>query len=93
MPAQIVALIYVKPARVAVPPGVVTDTAPVVPFATIAVIVVGDSTVKLVAAVPPKLTAVALVKLVPVIVTVSPVVAMVGVKELTVGEPEMLIVT
>ncbi len=54
----------------AVPPGVVTDIIPLVPIATTAVILVALTTVKEVAAVPPKLTAVAPVKLVPVMVTV-----------------------
>ena len=61
--------IKVNPANVPVPPGVVTDTLPDVPAATTAIILVGDTTVNDVAAVPPKLTAVAPLKLVPVIVT------------------------
>ena len=48
--------------------------------------VVAFTTVKVVAAVPPKLTAVAPVKFVPVIVTVVPVGAVVGVKEVIVGK-------
>jgi hypothetical protein len=74
-----------KPVKVAVPPGVVTATLPVVPLPTIAVIVVAPTTVKEEAAVPPKLTAVAPVKLVPVIVTMLPEAANVGVKEVMVG--------
>ena len=56
-----------------VPPGVVTvtSTAPV-PAGSTAVIVVALTTVKLVAAVVPKSTAVAPVKSVPVIVTIVP---------------------
>ena len=60
----------------AAPPGVVTDTLPVVPAATTAVTLVGETTVNDVAAVPPKLTAVAPVRFVPVIVTVAPVPAL-----------------
>ena len=69
---------YVNPASVPVPPGVVTLTEPVVPVPTTAVICVAEFTVKLVAALPPKLTALALVKPVPVIVTEVPVPAVVG---------------
>jgi len=75
----------VNPARVAVPPGVVTLTLPEVPAATTAVMLVAETTLNDVAAVPPKLTAVAPVKLVPVIVTVAPIAALVGVKEVIVG--------
>jgi hypothetical protein len=46
---------------------------------------VAETTVNEVAAVPPKLTAVAPVKSVPVIVTVAPCAALVGVKEVMVG--------
>ena len=67
------------------PAGVVTLTLPVVPLATTAVILVALTTVFDVAAVPPKLTAVAPVKLVPVMVTVVPLLADVGVKEVMVG--------
>ena len=77
--------IYVNPVRLAVPPGVVTDTLPVVPLATTAVMLVALTTESEVAVVPPKLTIVAPVKLVPVIVTVAPVAAEVGVKEVMVG--------
>lgn len=71
--------INVKPVFVAIPPGVVTLTFPDAPVPTTAVMVVGETTVKDVAAIPPKLTAVAPVKLVPVIVIVAPVAAPVGV--------------
>ncbi len=74
-----------KPADVAVPPGVVTDILPLVPLSTTAVILVALTTVKEVADVPPKLTAVAPVKLVPVIVTTAPEAADEGVNELMVG--------
>jgi hypothetical protein len=80
-----VAAEYVNPVSVPVPPAVVTLTAPVVPVPTTAVICVAELTVKLVAAVPPKLTALALVKPVPVIVTEAPAPAVVGVNELIVG--------
>ncbi len=68
-----------NPADVAVPPGVVTNTLPVVPLATTALMLVGLKTVKDVAAVPPKVTTVAPIKLVPVITTVAPDAADVGV--------------
>ena len=51
---------------VAVPPGVVTEILPVEPLPTIAVILVIEFTVKLAAAVPPILTAVAPLRLAPV---------------------------
>ena len=59
---------------VEVPPGVVTvtSTVPALPAGAVAVICVAPFTVKLVAAVPPKLTAVAPVSAVPVIVTLVP---------------------
>lgn len=70
---------------VAVPPGVVTDIVPEVPLPTTAVILVDDTTVREVAAVPPKLTSVAPVKSVPVMVTVAPALPLVGVNEVMVG--------
>src|SRR5205085_5750372 len=72
---------------VAVAPAVVvTLILPVVASAgTMAVIEVADTTVKLVAAVPLNLTAVAPVKFVPVIVTVAPILPLSGVNELMVG--------
>jgi hypothetical protein len=73
------------PAEVAVPPGVVTLILPVVPSPTTAVIVVAFTTLNDVAAVPPNETAVAPVKYVPVIVTVIPGAAVVGVKDVMVG--------
>ena len=62
----------------------VTVTLPVEPAPTTAVIWVGETTEKLAASVPPNLTSVP-VKLVPVITTVMPVLADVGVKEVMVG--------
>jgi hypothetical protein len=57
-----------------VPTGVVTvtSTVPAVPEGLIAVICVDELTVKLVAAVPPKSTALVLVKLLPVTTTEVP---------------------
>ena len=78
--------IKVNPASTPVPPGVVTLTFPEVPAAITAVMLVAETTVKEVAAVPPKLTAVAPVKSVPVKVTVAPVAAVVGVNEVIVGD-------
>jgi len=77
--------INVNPANVPVPPGVVTATAPVAPAATTAIICVEETTLKLIAGVPPKATAVAPLKFVPVIVTVAPCAALVGVNAVTVG--------
>ena len=77
---------YVNPAKDAVPPGVVTDTLPDAPAPTTAVTVFALTTVNELAAVAPKLTAVAPVKLLPLIVTVIPVLAVVGVKEVMTGE-------
>jgi len=70
------------------PLGVVTPTTPLEPLPTIAVIWVAEFTVKLCAAVPPKLTAVAPIKLVPVITTEVPLPQEVGEKELIIGTEE-----
>jgi hypothetical protein len=73
-------------ADVAVPPGVVTEIGPMVGFAgTMAVMDVALTTVKLVAAKPLNFTAVAPVKLVPVIVTFTPAAPDVGVNDVIVG--------
>ncbi len=76
------------PADVPVPPTVVTltVTAPV-PAGDVAVIWVAELTVKLVALVPPNLTAVAPVKSVPVMTTLVPPAAGpdVGARPVTVG--------
>ena len=77
--------IKVNPLLVAVPPGVVTLTFPVVPAATMAVIVVAFTTLNEVASVPPKLTAVASVKFVPVMVTVVPTPPEVGLNDVMAG--------
>jgi hypothetical protein len=63
----------------------VTVTLPVEPLPTTAVICVAAITLKLEAAVPPNLTAVAPPRLVPVMITQAPVPADVGVNELIVG--------
>jgi hypothetical protein len=69
-----------------VPFGVVTEIKPeVVPAATVAVILVAEFTVKLLAGVPLKESAEAPVKLVPVIVTTVPTGPLVGVKLVMVG--------
>lgn len=73
--------IKVNPAKLAVPEGAVTETLPEVPAPTTASIVVGDTTVKEVAFVPPKLTLVTPDKEVPVIVMVVPAPPVVGAKE------------
>lgn len=77
--------IKVKPSLVEFPLGVVTETAPLDPAATTAVILVAEFTTKDAAGVPPKLTPVAAVKLVPEMVTVPPVAAVRGVKLVTTG--------
>ena len=70
---------------VAVPPGVVTLSGPVVaPAGTVAWIAVAEVTVN-VAAVPLNVTAVAPVKFVPLIVTLAPAGPLVGVKLVIVG--------
>ena len=58
-----------KPANVPVPTAVVTDTEPDVPAPTVALMLVALTTVNVVAALPPKLTAVGPVKFVPVMLT------------------------
>jgi len=80
-----VTILYLKPEAVAVPPGVVTLTSPVAPFATIAVIAVGELTTNDCAGVPPKLTAVAPVKFVPVMTMDAPVPPLFGVNDVIVG--------
>ena len=73
-------MVYINPAIVPVPPGAVTAIFPVAPEATMALITVSENTLKKLAGVPPKLTAVAPVKFLPVIVTVVPLVPEVGLK-------------
>ena len=78
-------MINVNPTLLAMPFAVVTLTLPVALAPTTAVILVALTTVNEVAAVPPKLTAVVPVKFVPVIVTVCPVPAEVGLNDAIVG--------
>lgn len=82
-----------NPVKLPVPLVFVTETLPLAPDPTTAVMVVELTTEKELAATPPKLTAVDPVKFVPVIVTVVPAAAVAGVKEVMVGDPEILIVT
>ena len=71
---------------VAVPADVVTLSGPVVaPAGTVAWITVVDVTVKVVALVPLKLTAVTLVKFVPLMVMLAPASPLVGAKPVIVG--------
>lgn len=75
----------VNPAKVVVPPGVVTSTLPVAPAPTVALICVAEMTVNAAAGIPPKLTAVAPVKPVPIITTTPPVPMLVGAIPVIVG--------
>ncbi len=77
--------IKVNPLLVPVPAGVTILTFPLAPVPTTATIVVALTTLKDLAAVPPKLTELAPVRLVPVRVTVWPSRTEVGEKELRVG--------
>ena len=77
--------INVKPVIDAVPPGVITLTLPDAPAPITAVILVTELTVNDVAAIPPKLTEVAPVKFVPIMVMVAPIAALVGVKDVILG--------
>ena len=74
-----------NPLNEALPTGVVTVTIPEDPLATTAITVVADTIVSELAVVPPKVTEVASVKFVPVIVTVVPFTAVVGVKDVMAG--------
>ena len=80
-----------KPAKVAVPKGVVTLTIPLAPLPTTAVMVLLFTTVKLVATTAPKLTSVAPVNPEPMIVTVEPVKAIDGVKDVMVGRQGVIV--
>ena len=74
------------PVLVAVPPGVVTLTLPVVaPAGTVVVICVAETTVKADAAMPLNATLVALVKFVPVSVTAVPTTPVAGARDVKVG--------
>ncbi len=68
----------INPLTTATPAGVVTLIVPELPLPITALIVVADTTVKEETGVPPKLTAVAPVKFVPVMVTILPVVEFMG---------------
>ena len=76
------------PLLIAMPIGVVTEIVPVVPPPTVAVICVAEFTTKLLTAVPPMLTAVAPVRLVPVMTTVLPMQAVAGENVLIIGSAE-----
>ena len=75
----------VNPAAIPAATGVVTEISPLAPVPTTAEILVEDLTVNEAASTPPKLTLVAPFKLVPVIVTVAPVIAESGVNEVMTG--------
>ena len=80
-----------KPAREALPPpGTITSILPEVPTPTTAVMLVVETTAKEYAAVPPSFTEEDPVKFVPVMVIVSPKVAVVGVNEVMVGAGQPL---
>ena len=75
----------VNPLSEPVPPGPEILTSPVVPSATVAFIVVELTTSNELAGVPPKFTALAPVKFVPVIVTTVPLFPVPGEKSIIVG--------
>jgi hypothetical protein len=77
--------INVNPDREPVPYWVATLMLPDVPFATVAIILVADTTLKDVASVPPNLTPVVPVKLFPVMDTVVPSPPDFGVKDVIAG--------
>lgn len=67
-----------NPVAVAVPPTVVTCTLPEAPPAPTCAVIVVIEFVRIIAGTPPKVTAVAPLRFVPVIVTVAPTAALVG---------------
>ena len=75
-----------NPVRAAVPPEVVIPISPVEPVPTTAVAMVEESTVNEAAADPPKVTALMSDRLLPLIVTVVPITADIGVNELITGK-------
>ena len=75
----------INPAKEPVPPGVVTLIEPEPPEGVTAVIVVGEIVLNELAGTPAKLTAVTPLKLVPVMVTVTPAAAVVGTKPVIPG--------
>ena len=78
-------IMKVKPESATIPPAVVILRLPVDPPATVAIMVVGDNTVKRAAAEPPKFTLLTLAKLVPVMVMIVPGTPDTGVNEVIVG--------
>jgi hypothetical protein len=68
-----------------VPASLITDTSPVVPASTRAIMVSGDTTVNEAAGVPPKLTELVPAKFVPVMVILVPATATAGSNELIIG--------
>jgi hypothetical protein len=76
---------YVNPFAPAIPPGLVIRISPLDPLATTAVIFMLFTCVKEAAGVPPKLTAVAPCKSVPLIVTTVPLLPEAGVKDVIYG--------
>src|SRR5205823_3963003 len=76
-----VSVININVPAESVPNGVVTCTPPVAPEPTTALIAVSDTTENPLAETPPKLTFVVPVKWLPLIITVAPAAAAVGVKE------------
>jgi hypothetical protein len=81
--------IKVNPAKDVLPPGVVKLSAPVDPEPIIALIVVEERTVKEATAEPPRVITVVPLRLVPVIVSIAPAPAAVGVKLVIVGGDEI----
>lgn len=72
----------INPGSSAIPSAVVTETLPVSPVPTTALMVLAEITVKLAAGLEPKFTFVTSVNALPVIVTVVPLAAIAGVKDL-----------
>jgi hypothetical protein len=79
-------LSLLEPVRLTVPPEAVTITLPLaLPGGTTAVIRLGDITLTVAAVMPPNCTLLTLIKFVPIIVTVCPGIAVVGIKLVIVG--------
>ena len=74
-----------KPLLEPVPIEVLTETAPLAPLPTVALMVVESTTVNEAAATPPKLTAVAPLRLVPLMRTAVPLSPELGLKLLMMG--------
>jgi hypothetical protein len=75
------------------PDAVLTETLPLPPDPTTAVMLLEDTTVKETAAIPPKLTELAPLKFVPVIVMVEPGTAVLGLTEVIAGAGISLMIT